>query len=87
MKAQILLFLCFGILWWSRFAMHSELSLRVYKEKRSSSESTSDLQEKNVNLQCVLLLDSQTSQALLNMRDEMFFFLNNEVEIHINISK
>lgn len=25
MKAQILLFLCFGILWWSRFAMHSEV--------------------------------------------------------------
>lgn len=46
MKAQILLFLCFGILLWSRFAMHSELSLRVYKEKKSSSESASDRQEK-----------------------------------------
>lgn len=87
MKAQILLFLCFGILWWSRFAMHNELSLRVYKEKWRSSESISDLQEKNVNLQCVLLLDSQTSQALLTMKDEMFFFLNNKVEMQINISK
>lgn len=48
MKAQTLLFLCFGILWWSRLTMHSEVSLRVYKEKRSSSESTSDLQEKRI---------------------------------------
>lgn len=31
MKAQIPLFLCFEILWWSRIAMHSEVSLRVYK--------------------------------------------------------
>lgn len=86
-KAQILLFLCFGILWWSRFAMHSELSLRIYKEKRSSSESTSVFQERRMNLQCVLLPDSWTSQALLIVRNEMFFFLNIKVEMHINISK
>lgn len=86
MRAQILLFLCFGILWWSRCAMHSELSLRVYKEKRSSSESASDLQDKNENLQCLLLLNSWASQAPLTVRDEMFFFLNDKVEMQTTVS-
>lgn len=75
MKAQILLFLCFGILWWSRCAMHSELSLRVYKEKRSSSESASDLQDKNENLQCLLLLNSWQARLHLLWGMKCFSFL------------
>lgn len=66
--------------------MHSELSLRVYKEKRNSSESTSDLQKKNENLKFLLLLDSQASQASFTVRDEMYFFLNDKVEMQITIS-
>lgn len=39
-----------------------------------------------MNLQCLLLLDSRASQSPLTVRDEMFFFVNDKVEIQITIS-